>query len=605
MVAIGETTYASLAEALAAAQAGDTLTFLADITQDVTISTKVTIDGAGKTYTGKMTAKADVTVKNVNFDGNGYNGYAFETRGAAYVTIEDCTATNYGYGFVQLASGTALTTVKNVIVSNMNYGVKVDYSNAVVLENVDITANVAAVLNSNYGEKTITIKNSDLNILGTWTRNNTTKTTYVFEGENTVDSFITDAAIDNFKLANENSTLTAPEGLTVTTDLAGCEVDYEDGTYYVVYIKEQTQQIVAGWNWYSSYLDIEGTTGLEKLQTALTNGGIIKAQNGDQRKYELGAWRGSLTNYDMTQMYMINVSEDQELSINAPLADAADYTIELVPNWNWIGYPSNNANVDINVALNNLTPAAGDRIKTQNNGFAEFAFGKWMGALKQLVPGQGYMYNNKSGETKTFVYNAETVRGSVEANVTAENNYWTPNSRLYPYNMTVTAVLDEMGDNYEIAAFVNGEVRGSARPIYIEEVDAYMFFLTIHGENVEEMTFKGYDLTTGEEFELINRMNYSNDAIVGSVNEPYAFTRGTVGLEELSSNFNIYPNPTTTDREINLTTTCDKVEVFNALGVKVAEYQNVDTIDALETAGIYVIRVTNNNNVQHCRLVVK
>ena len=380
-------------------------------------------------------------------------------------------------------------------------------------------------------------------------------------------------------------------------------VNNGDNTWTVMPL--QSQEIVAGWNWYSSYLAIEGTTGLEKLQTALTNGGTIKAQNGEKRYYELNDWRGNLASYDMTKMYMINVSEDQTLDINAPLADATDYTVKLVPNWNWIGYPSNNADVDINVALQNLTPEAGDRIKTQNNGFAEFAFGKWMGGLKKLVPGQGYMYNNKSGETKTFVYNVETVRGTVEANVTAENNYWAPNSRLYPYNMTVTAILDEIGDNYEIAAFVNGEVRGSARPIYIEEVDAYMFFLTIHGENVEEMTFKGYNLTTGEEFELSNVMNYSNDAIVGSINEPYAFTRGTVGLEELSSNFNIYPNPTTTDREINLATTCDKVEVFNALGVKVAEYQNVDTIDALETAGIYVIRVTNNGNAKHCRLVVK
>ena len=189
--------------------------------------------------------------------------------------------------------------------------------------------------------------------------------------------------------------------------------------------------------------------------------------------------------------------------------------------------------------------------------------------------------------------------------MTSENNYWTPNVAEYPYNMTMTAILDgENNGNFEIAAFVNGEVRGSARPIYVEQLDSYMFFLTVNGNNVEEMTFKCYDLTTGEEFDLINRMNYSNDAIVGSVNEPYLLSRGTVGLEEVSS-FNIYPNPTTTDREINLATTCDKVEVFNALGVKVAEYQNVDTIDAFETAGIYVIRVTNNGNVKHCRLVVK
>ena len=79
--------------------------------------------------------KADATIKNLNFDGKGYNGYAITTRGAQYLTIEDCTAKDYGYGFVQLASATALTTVKNVTVNNVNYGVKVDYSGAVVIEN--------------------------------------------------------------------------------------------------------------------------------------------------------------------------------------------------------------------------------------------------------------------------------------------------------------------------------------------------------------------------------------------------------------------------------------------------------------------------------------
>ena len=226
--------YETLADAIAAAKAGDTITFLADITEDVTIGKKLTIDGAKFTYTGKMTLKADTTIKNVNFDGKGYNGYAVETRGAQYLTIEDCTAKNYGYGFVQLASATALTTIKNVTVSNMNYGVKIDYSGAVVLENVDMTANVAAVLNSNYGEKTITIKNSKLNIYGTWTRNNTTKTNIVFEGENTIGEFKADAAIDTFKLADVNSTLTAPEGQTVVTDVEGYEVVYSNGMYKVV-----------------------------------------------------------------------------------------------------------------------------------------------------------------------------------------------------------------------------------------------------------------------------------------------------------------------------------------------------------------------------------
>lgn len=229
---IGETPYESLTKAIAAAQAGQTITFLADITEDVTISKAVTIDGAGKTYTGSMTLKADTTIKNVNFDGKGYNGYAVNTRGAQYVTIEDCTVKNYGYGFAQLPSATALTTVKNVTVSNVNYGVKVDYSGAVVLENVDITAGIAAVLNSNYGKKTITIKDSKLNIIGTYTRNNTTETAYVFEGANTVSQFIIEEALDSFKLA-AGATLTAPNAVTVTTDVEDGTVVYEDGKYYV------------------------------------------------------------------------------------------------------------------------------------------------------------------------------------------------------------------------------------------------------------------------------------------------------------------------------------------------------------------------------------
>lgn len=221
-----------LNSAIANATTDINIVFANDIVGDVTIankSVKVTIDGNGKTYTGAMTLKSDVTFKKVNFDGKGFNGYAITTRGTNYLTIEDCTAKNYGYGFVQLASGTVLTTIKNVTASNMNYGVKVDYSNAVVIENANITAGVAAVLNSNYGEKTITIKNSVFNILGTWVRNNTTKTNYLFEGNNSITQFIIDANIDNFKLA-AGATLTAPNEITVTT-VDGYTVEYTDGKY--------------------------------------------------------------------------------------------------------------------------------------------------------------------------------------------------------------------------------------------------------------------------------------------------------------------------------------------------------------------------------------
>ena len=222
----------------------------------------------------------------------------------------------------------------------------------------------------------------------------------------------------------------------------------------------------------------------------------------------------------------------------------------------------------------------------------------------------GYMYKNTSGATKTFVYptpNANS-RAEVRANVTTENNYWAPKASAFANNMNIIAVLEsnDMMGEFEVAAFVNGEVRGSARPTYVEPIDAYVLFMTIYGEEGEEMTFKYYDIYSDEEHSINNTVTYSDDAVIGSISEPYMFFANTLGMDENTANtLSIYPNPTTTNTTISFETTFDMVEVFNSLGAKVAEYRNVDRIEGMEAAGVYVIRVTNDSAVQNCRLIVK
>ena len=610
-------TYATLSAAIADAQAGQTVKFLEDITEDVTINKNLTIDGAGKTYTGKMTAtnKADITVKNVNFDGKGYNGYAFEARGAYYLTIEECTAQNYGYGFVQLASGTVLTTVKNVTVTNVNYGVKVDYSSEVVLENVNITAGQAAVLNSNYGEKTITIKDSDINILGTWKRNDTVKTTYVFEGANSIDAFVIEEGLDSFQLAAE-ATLAAPNEIIVTAVDASYLVRYEDGVYFTV-ISTQDQTIARGWNWYSSYVVTDNI--LAQLQEEL-GANCLQIKNhaslytGYNADYD--AWIGNLDNISAEEMYMINVSGNTDIQLVAGLADPTT-EITIKKGWNWISYPVSES-LNLETALAELASKVqnGDRIKSRKNGFVEYVVnpnnGKegWDGSLNSFVPGQGYMYYSNSETEYTFSYTVPASKEDIRANESAEDNHWVPSVEAFSDNMTITAVLNIDGnimkEGFEVAAFVNGEVRGSARPVFVESAGQYMLFLSVFGEDSEEMTFKCYDIYSDEEYTLNSRMVYANNAMIGSVNEPYMLTLNTMGIGENNANaISIYPNPTTTNTAISFETTCDMVEVFNTLGAKVAEYSNVETINGIETAGVYVIRVTNGNAVQNCRLVVK
>ena len=372
-----------------------------------------------------------------------------------------------------------------------------------------------------------------------------------------------------------------------------------------------------GWSWFSSYIDIDGTTGFEKLQNALGTSGLqIKGQLGFVDYNSEWGWNGNLETTSVKEMYMIQTSEQVELVLTGELADPAT-EITLQKGWTYIGYPVTTAmNVETAFGIN---PQDGDIIKT-HNGVAMYykdlktengeLWSGWDGSLKSLTPGVGYMYKNTSGAAKTLVYptpNANT-RAEVRANVTAENNHWAPKASAFANNMNIIAVLEsnDMMGEFEVAAFVNGEVRGSARPTYVEPIDAYVLFMTIYGEEGEEMTFKYYDIYSDEEHSINNTLTYSDDAVIGSIREPYMFFANTLGMDEnAASTLSIYPNPTTTNTAISFETTFDMVEVFNSLGAKVAEYRNVDRIEGIEAAGVYVIRVTNDSAVQNCRLIVK
>ena len=52
VVKIGETGYESLSAAITAATAGQTITFIDNINENVTLNKNLTIDGANKNYTG-------------------------------------------------------------------------------------------------------------------------------------------------------------------------------------------------------------------------------------------------------------------------------------------------------------------------------------------------------------------------------------------------------------------------------------------------------------------------------------------------------------------------------------------------------------------------
>ena len=227
--------YKTLADAIAAAQSGDTIVFLTDITEDVTVNKSVTIDGANFKYTGNISVKGSavaVTVKNVNFvDGT---GYAITTNRIKSITVENCTVSNYGYGFLYANKSTPTVVVKNVTVDGGNYGFHWVYGSNATLENVTMTNVTNGLYIQNYASKTINLKNCSISSIAIWERDGSSGVqTFKFEGANTVGT-LTDSQYAKYVLTATDATLTAPEGATVTTDLEGYEVKYENGTYKVV-----------------------------------------------------------------------------------------------------------------------------------------------------------------------------------------------------------------------------------------------------------------------------------------------------------------------------------------------------------------------------------
>ena len=370
----------------------------------------------------------------------------------------------------------------------------------------------------------------------------------------------------------------------------------------------QTSSFSNGWNWWSGYVELDGAGGMQDLQESLgTNGEMIKSQNNGYASYLAGfGWYGSLTSINNLSTYQVKTNSACTIELTGSPVNPADYPITLNSGWSWVGYPVT-VNMSVAEALSGIQPLSGDMLKSQNNGYASYLEGfGWYGSLNTLQPGMGLMYKSNNGSAVTLVYPNGVARTDLKANQTAENNHWQPNLNAYADNMSVMAVIElndeELRDaNYELAAFANGVVRGSARLLYVEPIDRYYAFLTVAGDDVTELYFGLYNTETGEELVGADQTaTYSVNAVLGNFAEPYVVSfRSTTGVDEWSRSLDIYPNPVYAGQTVSIgfsdaVTGEMQVEIVNALGavVETRRTSSLHNITAPETAGVYTLRIT-------------
>ena len=383
----------------------------------------------------------------------------------------------------------------------------------------------------------------------------------------------------------------------------------------------QVTTLPQGWTWWNGYVEL-GEGSLEQMEESLgENGSIIKSRNDGFVSYYDGEWYGSLNAIDNENTYLIQTAAPCVMGVAGEMATPTAHPITIGTGWNWIGYPNAKA-MSVGTALSGIEAEDDDLLKSQE-GFSVYVTDMgWVGSLHTLTPGMGLMYQSHNAADMTLVYPANARTEAQEANVTARNNHWVPTPTAYAHNMSVIAVVeldDEelQADRYELAAFANGECRGSAKLMYVEALGRHIAFLTVSGDEAAELRFSLYDSETGTvEMQSMASLQYETNAIVGSIGEPYVVRfRSVTGVDEWASSVNIFPNPVNRGEQFSLglpaveTLRATSVQIVNALGQVVETLRATSvpaSITAPKEAGVYTLRIAvEGKGTCHKKLVVR
>jgi hypothetical protein len=301
------------------------------------------------------------------------------------------------------------------------------------------------------------------------------------------------------------------------------------------------------WNWISFNLLIPVNT---PIATTLANGNwtsndIIKNDLTGFSNYSNNSWLGTLKGLDNISLFKLKATYAQALTVNGIPVNVATTPIPLKgARWNYISYLPQ-VNATLKEALAGYKAAEEDVIKSQT-GFAMYSSENgWIGSLNYLEPGKGYMLYRKRSTDTTFNY--PVITGSLSGKNPAPGDFIpNPDQRPVPgnfssaNNMTIVAVPApgfDFKNGDMIVAYVNGEIRGKAKPILNPELNKFTYFFNIGGEAEQYLVFmveRGGSIVA----QSSNVISYRSNTIIGTLTKPLELQFVKEG-----GTITVYPNP--------------------------------------------------------------
>ncbi|MGM9826882.1 MAG: hypothetical protein ACI30O_01665 [Muribaculaceae bacterium] len=290
-----------------------------------------------------------------------------------------------------------------------------------------------------------------------------------------------------------------------------------------------------GWSWISTYAGpiSLSSDNADKLQEARSQTALT------YNDPEYGFF-GDLNSLDNSSAYKVNVKQGTTFDYtvdNARLYTNEVTSINLQPGWNWISNPCARTHSFLEIFGKAQLPQ--DSRVVAQTGFMAYGENEWQGSLESFNAGEGYLIYNPG--TTNILFEIQPDRLLSEY-VPANESYASParmrmanvkanipalsyNPRRFADNMTIIASLPEGmdSDRYTVVPFVGDECRGESKCVN------GLYFITVHGQKDEQVSFRVFDNQTGEYEKALNEMPFS--MMAGSMKAPLILNASMSGVE--------------------------------------------------------------------------
>jgi spore germination protein GerM len=313
-------------------------------------------------------------------------------------------------------------------------------------------------------------------------------------------------------------------------------------------VVEQQLPLVSGWNWLSFNAVGEGAPVGQALGAYTPqDGDIIKGTAGSSTFFD-GGWFPPAFPLEPGRMYMLRRQQSSAatLSVTGPPSDPAR-PISLVNGWNWLGFIPQTARPLIG-ALSQVTVANGNVIKSQQDGSVTYFDGSWFPVGRQMHPGRGYLL--QVNQPHSFAYDAAAgdpplaPQGAPLAMAGLMEEAAEPPQAIGPgwqspmgleHSMTLYASIRRDGSPVEaagslLAVFDGEDLAGVAEIIDGPAGKLYQVTVWSNATAKPGMRLRVYDAATDEILAVQGTVNFTTNALIGSINAPLVFSVPGVSL---------------------------------------------------------------------------